>query len=250
MWAMASWQILFKVLPWTMLFCGVKVGLHYVGFEPWVFDALTGSLFGAATFVVSLMLGGTLGDYRMSEGIPGQIANCLEAIEDSNQLVVLMGGEYSGEALRRGLGRVAAILVDCLERGEGMTAVEAALDELNPAIAQLAAVTGPVFANRIQTEQAKVRLMVTQLQIVRDTDFLGPAYVLLLVFLVGAVVTLLLMGAENVSENITVSVFLFTSFLYLLLLIRDLDNPFEYDGRSSADVSLAPLQHVRSRFEI
>jgi hypothetical protein len=36
----------------------------------------------------------------------------------------------------------------------------------------------------------------------------------------------------------------------LLLLIRDLDNPFEYHGRSSADVSLAPLQHVRSRFEI
>jgi hypothetical protein len=41
---------------------------------------------------------------------------------------------------------------------------------------------------------------------------------------------------------------LFTSFLYLLLLIRDLDNPFQYDGKSSVDASLEPLSRLRSRF--
>jgi hypothetical protein len=109
-------------------------------------------------------------------------------------------------------------------------------------------VAGPGVANRIQMEQGKIRLWVAQIQGVRDTDFLGPAYVLLIIFLTGAVVTLLLLGADSFSENVTVSGFLFTSFLYLLLLIRDLDNPFQYDGTSSVDASLEPLSRLRSRF--
>jgi hypothetical protein len=249
MWAMASWRILFKVLPWTVLFCAAKLGLHRVGLEPWAFDALTGSLFGAATFVVSLVLGGTLGDYRTSEGLPGQIANSLETIEDGNQLVALSHGEkYGAGSLRQHLGVVAAALEESLASGSGMDRVETAIDDLNPAIAQLEQVAGPGVANRIQMEQGKIRLWVAQIQGVRDTDFLGPAYVLLIIFLTGAVVTLLLLGADSFSENVTVSGFLFTSFLYLLLLIRDLDNPFQYDGKSSVDASLEPLSRVRSRF--
>jgi hypothetical protein len=249
MWAIASWRILFKVLPWTFLFCAAKLGLHWAGFEPWAFDALTGSLFGAATFVVSLVLGGTLGDFRTSEGLPGLIANSLETIEDGNRLVALSYGEkYEASSLRAQLGAVAAALEESLASGSRMEQVGAALDQLNPAIAQIEQVAGPGVANRIQIEQGKIRLWVAQIQGVRDTDFLGPAYVLLIIFLTGAVVTLLLLGADSFSENMTVSGFLFTSFLYLLLLIRDLDNPFQYDGKSSVDASLEPLSRLRSQF--
>lgn len=58
---------------------------------------------------------------------------------------------------------------------------------------------------------------------------------------------LLLIGAERFSENMVVSCFLFTSFTYLLLLIRDLDNPFKYDGSSSVDVDLSILNASRQR---
>ncbi len=172
MWAMASWRILFKVLPWTALFCAAKLGLHRGGLEPWAFDALTGSLFGAATFVVSLVLGGTLGDYRTSEGLPGQIANSLETIEDGNQLVALSHGKkYGAGSLRQHLGAVAAALEESLASGSGMDRVETAIDALNPAIAQIEQAAGPGVANRIQMEQGKIRLWVAQIQGVRDTDF-------------------------------------------------------------------------------
>jgi len=65
--------------------------------------------------------------------------------------------------------------------------------------------------------------------------------------LLGVVVALLLIGAERFSEGLVVSCFLFTSFTYLLLLIRDLDNPFQYDGSSSVDVDLSLLETTRSR---
>jgi hypothetical protein len=44
----------------------------------WAFDALTGALFSAATFVIALILSGTLSDYRACEGMPAQISNALE----------------------------------------------------------------------------------------------------------------------------------------------------------------------------
>jgi hypothetical protein len=77
---------------------------------------------------------------------------------------------------------------------------------------------------------------------------LGPAYALLEIFLVGAIIALLLIRAERFSENLVVSCLLFTSFTYLLLLIRDLDNPFQYGGKSSVDVDLSLVKAVRDRF--
>jgi hypothetical protein len=62
-----KWRILLRVLPLTGLFCAAKVGMHTLHLEPWAFDSLTGSLFGAATFVVALTLSGTLADYGASE---------------------------------------------------------------------------------------------------------------------------------------------------------------------------------------
>ncbi|MFM7545955.1 MAG: hypothetical protein ACKO3I_05490, partial [Synechococcales cyanobacterium] len=80
-------------------------------------------------------------------------------------------------------------------------------------------------------------------------DFLGSAYILLFVFLIGSVIALLLIGADSFSENLTVSGFLFTSFVYLVILIRDLDNPFQYNGRSSIDVDLTALVNVMTKLK-
>jgi hypothetical protein len=44
------------------------------------------------------------------------------------------------------------------------------------------------------------------------------------------------------SENLVVSVFLFTSLVYRFIFIRDLDNPFEHSGRSAADADLSYLE--------
>lgn len=59
-----------------------------------------------------------------------------------------------------------------------MREVTAAIAALNPLFAPLAHVGGAAIANRVQAEQAKIRLLVAQIQSNRDTDFVGPAYVL------------------------------------------------------------------------
>ncbi len=115
------------------------------------------------------------------------------------------------------------------------------------AFASLASLGGASWINRPQAQLAKIRLLIGKIKTNRDTDFLDSAYVLLWIFLVGSTLTLLLIGGSTFSENLTVTAFIFTSFVYLLTLIRDLDNPFQYDGSSSVDVDLSVLQNFADR---
>jgi len=216
--------------------------MHYLGWEPWAFDSLTGALFGAATFVVAFVLSGTLGDYNASEDMTVQLVNAVETIQDTNLLSATINPDYDPQPLTAGLAQILQVTVEWLSQGKPLERVEAALAQLNLQLVELQRVAGFPAVNRVQGELAKMRIMITRMHLNRSTDFLGPAYALLEIFLIGAVIALLLIGADRFSENIVVSCFLFTSFSYLLLLIRDLDNPFQYDGKSCVDVDLSLLE--------
>jgi hypothetical protein len=247
---LVKWGILTKVLPWTGLFCVVKLGLHWLDWEPWAFDALTGALFSAATFVIALILSGTLSDYRACEGMPAQIANSLETINDTNQVIAARYPDYHPQILQQALADISRSILDWLKESKEFTTVDNSVDRLNPLLAKILVIDGCAgFVNYMQAEQSKIRSISRLMRGNRDTDFLGAAYVLLWLFLGGSIVALLLIDAERFSENLTVSTFMFTLFVYLLFLIEDLDNPFQYDGKSSVDVGLSALENVEIKLK-
>jgi len=244
-----KWRLLLKILPFTALFALGKVIMHHFAWEPWAFDSLTGSLFGAATFVIAFVLSGTLGDYNASGDMVLQLSNSVQAIEDGNQLTTISHPEYDSQPLTGGLVEILNSILNWLKSGKPQAEVDKSLDQLNFLAAELQKFALPAVVNRVQLEQAKIRLLISRIQTNRDTNFLEPAYALLEIFLVGAIVALLLIKADLFSETLVVSCFLFTSFNYLLLLIRDLDNPFQYNGSSCVDVDLSGLEMTRDRLQ-
>jgi hypothetical protein len=66
----------------------------------------------------------------------------------------------------------------------------------------------------------------------RNSEFLACGDAIFGLFLAGAVLALLLSKADRFSENLVVSCFLFLSYVSLLLLSKDLDNPFRQDVAS------------------
>ena len=91
--ALTKWRLFLTVLPFTVLFGLAKFSMHQLNWEPWAFDSLTGALFGSATFVIAFVLSGTLQEFNASSDIPVQIANSLDAIQDSNLLVAKIMSE-------------------------------------------------------------------------------------------------------------------------------------------------------------
>jgi len=242
-----KWSLFLKVLPLTTLFALAKVGVHTLGFEPWEFDSLTGSLFGASTFVLAFVLSGTLAAYSASEDMVAQFINAIESIEDINNYVARLRPSLETARLTSCLVDLLGQLGQWLANRVGFEVIDANLADLNLSLADLRLNSGDSVVDRGLSELARMRILVNRMASNRDSDFLGPAYAMLEIFLVGAVVALLLIGADRFSENMVVSCFLFTSFTYLMLLIRDLDNPFQYDGTSCVDVDLSVLNSCRQR---
>jgi hypothetical protein len=244
---MGKWRLSLTVLPFTLLFALAKVTVHRLGWEPWAFDSLTGALFGAATFVIAFVLSGTLSEYNASEDMVLQIVNGVEAMADLNTLSAASQPAYDGTHLRRQLAETLGLIEGWLRNTATREQLDVHLDALNLQFADLKRHGEGSAANDCQAELARLRLLIQRIHVNRSTTFLGPAYAMLEIFLVAAVVALLLIKAELFSEVLVVSCFLFTSFTYLLLLIRDLDNPFQYDGSSCVDADLEPLTSTRSR---
>jgi hypothetical protein len=69
--------------------------------------------------------------------------------------------------------------------------------------------------------------------------FVPAAYAILELFTAATIFALLFVNGDSFARDLIISASLFTAFIYLQLLIRDLDNPFDYNGRSSADVALS-----------
>lgn len=243
------WRILLKILPFTLLFCLAKWGIYQLNWEIWKFDLMTGSLFGAATFVIAFILSGTLSDYRLSQDLITQIASSIETIQDTALSTAVNHPEYDPTSLSQGLAQALQSLLAWLHENQPLHAVNLAVTDLNRHFAQLEPFTSGPIISRIQGEQGKIRLSVARIQQIRDTDFLAAASVLLQLFLLGSIGALLFTSGEPVSKTLVVSGFLFTSFLYLVELIQDLDNPFQYDGKSAVEVELLALTLTLERLE-
>ena len=237
-----------RLLLTLFLFTLAKLAIHQFQWEVWTFDSLTGTLFAAASFIFAFMLSGTLRDYSLSAYVPLEIANAIDAIADTNQLVAEAHPDYSPVSLKAELLNIAQNTLAWLQAGQSVDAIEASLENLNLHFAEMLTSGDAPIISRVQGEQAKIRLLINRIRLVRDTDFLKPAYTLLGFFWVGVSVTLLLIKTAFFVQNLAISALIFATFTYLLQLIRDLDNPFDYEGQSTLDVDLSALHEVRDRF--
>lgn len=239
-----KWGIFLKVMPWAMIFFFAKYFFHQMHWEITEFDSQISSLLAAVTFILAFLLSGTLNDYHVSCDMPTKIVGVVESIQDTNLLMASIHKEYKAIALTEGLADIINELLLALKENQSLKKVETKIKNLNQLFSPLAKFCDAPLLARVQNEQAKMRLLIMQVQGIRDTDFLNPAYILLHLLLTATTVALLTTYTPNFLVNLIVSNFLFMAFLYLLLLIYDLDNPFKYQSPSVIDVDLSLLDHT------
>ncbi|MDX2231731.1 MAG: hypothetical protein NW220_19015 [Leptolyngbyaceae cyanobacterium bins.349] len=244
-----KWRLLLKVLPLLLAFTLVKAILHVLGWEPWTFDLLKAALLAAVTFVTAFLLSGVLGDYNTSRLMPIQIVNSVRAIQDCVMLGCASQPEYNPQPLLAQLACVVDAILDWLQADKPFDAIETQLIQLTPLFAALQTQVSMPIVTRLQIEQGQIRVAVSHIQQIRDVDFLKPANALLECFWIGAIATLLLVHTNTFGEALVIPGLLFLVFTYLLLLILDLENPFQYDGQSSVAIDLAFLEQCRTRLQ-
>ena len=107
------------------------------------------------------------------------------------------------------------------------------------------------FTTRLKSEQAAIRKLVIRMDTMRRTSYVAAGYLIAEVtaFLLMAVLIFTDLGA--IAPTLCLVGLITYLLFYLVGLIRDLDNPFEYkDGQpGAADVDLAVLQRNQDRLQ-
>ncbi|MBL8914220.1 MAG: hypothetical protein JNM17_26180 [Archangium sp.] len=248
-----KWKLMVTTLPFVAVITGIRILLHYkVGFEGVVEFSDVGVVLTGAVFLTGFLLAGTMADYKESEKLPGELANSLDTMDEYLQLCARVKPQsVNGKEMRAHVLALTDRIRDWLLKKATVNEVYALLTKMNAVIAQLDAAGASSYGSRVAPEVVNVRKSVIRIDVISRTGFLPPAYALLEVLL--TMILALLMASKFKSQIAEFILVPFVSLvnLYMLRLIRDIDDPFDYasDGakRGGAEVDLFPIDEFRQR---
>lgn len=241
--------LVIKALPVAIIVLLLRWILHY-GFDVnglMSFSDATSVMTGA-TVIVGLMLAGVMADYKESEKLPSAIGGSLLAIK-SLAYGALANKDVDTAFIRPRLAQVAEIINDWFYGRVGDDQIPIAQGMVSELIIDMEKEeASSVYLARLFVSQAELGAALQRVMVIRNTLFIKAGYALMSI-LVGIVLVLfILVDFPSESAQWLVIGALSLAYTYLLLLVRDLDNPFGYGdhgGRGSgADVDLTPFKQA------
>jgi hypothetical protein len=244
------WRLVARVAPVVGVVALLKLVFHELGWDSIELNPLYTGLVAANVFLLGFLLAGTLADYKESEKLPGDLAASIETIADECQ--ILYRDKQARPALEcvDHLRRLSGTVVSWLRRSEPTPAVLERIAGLNEFFLEFEPLTQPNFIVRLKQEQSAVRRMVMRIQTIRDTSFVGAGYAIAELATLLLVVGLLLVDVGSFFDTLFLLCIITFLLVYMIFLIRDLDNPFDYhegERRGAAEVSLRPLEELEGR---
>jgi hypothetical protein len=125
----------------------------------------------------------------------------------------------------------------------------AKVNGMNDIFLQFEALTQPNFIVRLKQEQNSIRRIILRIDAIRDTEFLPAGYILSYAGTAALLFGIMFANIEPYWEAMFYMAAVGFLMLYLTLLIRDIDNPFDYymDGLQGAQVSLRAISDMEAR---
>ena len=244
----AHFPMLIRVGALVAIVLGAKLLMHSVGWECLSINPLFSGIVAANVFLLGFLLSGVLADYKESERLPGELAAGLENLGQEVRGIGLAKSEAPVGPCLEHLLKLATDLREWFHKRVRTTALHDAIDELTVHWARLEPHTQATLLARLKQEQGTLRRLVVRIHTIRETSFIRSAYLLADTITVLLCLGLVFVRIEPYYESLFLVGIIACVMIFLLLLIRDLDNPFGYyQSSSSEDVSLKPLLDAGKR---
>lgn len=244
-----KWGLTFRVIPLVGLIIGLKFAAHYYGLEFLSLSPLMGALVSANIFLIGFLISGVLSDYKESEKLPGELACSLEVILDEAAIVAANKKSPVPEALTAHIQNLTGAIIDWFHKKEKTADILGRISELNSYFLELESLTQANFIARLKQEQGSLRRIITRIHTIRETSFNKAGYaiaeILSAILCFGLIVT----NITPYHESVFFVAFVSFVLIYMVNLIKELDNPFSYyeKGNLTEKISLRPLLNLQSR---
>ena len=244
-----KWYLVIKIIPILIIIFVLKLIFYRYGFEIITLNALFTSLIAATTFLIGFLISGVISDYKESEKLPGDMAASLETIYDEAYILNKNKGNKTTREFIAQYKNFLKSLNDWFYRREKTKNIIEKLHQMNDYFAKFEGMMQASFLSRMKNEQANIRRTIIRINNIRDLSFIQSAYAIVETLAFFVVVGLLILKVEPFYESVFFTMLVSFLVVYMVLLIKDLDDPFDYseNGENRAEVSIKPIHDFTSR---
>ena len=236
-------------MPMVFLIALLKFISHKLGFEIMELNALFTSLVAGTIFLIGFLISGVLSDYKESEKIPSEISASIKTLFDDTYTIYKTKNSETALQFIEFQKSFINSLTDWFYKKERTQSILKKVSMMNDFFIEFD--KEGVQANyiiKLKNEQNSLRKLILRIDTIRDTNFVGSAYAILeaMGFLVA--LGLIIIKIEPFYASLFFTLLVTFLIFYMFLLIKDLDNPFDYSvqGESGTEISLKPIYDLKS----
>lgn len=247
---MTRWLLVLKAVPVALLVLVARYIVHNTfDLSGLINFSDTGAVIAGTTIIVGLMLAGVISDYKEAEKLPAVVGSSRGGLEGLS-VAALQVKDVDGAWVRPRLAAVADAIDEWFFgrlTDEQMWAKQADVSQLIVDVEKAGAPSH--YVSRLLTCAGDLSGALGRIAVIRNTSFIRAGYVLMQILVGIVLVLLVIVEFSSPAVQWLVPGVLALAYVYLILLVKDLDNPFGHGdngGRGSAtDVDLTPFENVR-----
>jgi hypothetical protein len=241
-----KWHLMIKIVPILIVIFILKLVFHKYGLEYISLNALFTSLIAATTFLIGFLITGVISDYKESEKIPGELSASLGSLYNEAYILNKNKGTKVTKEFLIYYEDILKSVNDWFYRKERTKSLIAKLDNMNDYFAEFESIMQANFLSRMKNEQTNIQKLVTRIDYIRDQSFIQSAYAIVETLALFIVAGLLILKVEPFYEAVFFTIIVSFLVIYMILLIKDLDNPFDYSkhGENGTEVSIKPIRDL------
>jgi len=210
-------------------------------------NTLTGTFFGGVFFTISIIFSGAMTDFKEAEKIPGELAVLLKAMHTDAKLISPQGKDNLEEIEQKDIiNHIESLLSTINANLRGNHWHKSQLDEeinkINTDIIDLwAKGASPSPLMKLRDNLTNIDRLSHRIDYIAYTADIPGAYLICDLSL--AAVLIIFVFAQNEWGFGGLLLFALVAFVLtaIVQLIHDIDNPFEYDKNTIADVDMSVL---------
>lgn len=245
-----KWSIAFKIIPLVLMIAALKFVAHQFALEVMDLNALFTSLVAGTIFLIGFLSSGVLSDYKESEKIPTEISASLKTLLDDTLTIYKTKDSQTALEFIEFQKNFVSSMLDWFYKIESTSSILEKISSMNAFFAKFDSegLQAP-YIIKMKNEQNSIRKMLMRIDTIRETDFVSSAYAI--VEIMGGLISigLIIIKIEPFYVSLFFTVIVTFLIYYMVFLIKDLDNPFDYstNGEEGTEISLNPIhQHINS----
>lgn len=245
-----KWGIMTKAVVLMLILLIPRTVIDFYGLDVVPINTVVGAFISGAIFTIAIIFTGTFTDFKESEKVGGDLAASLKALYNDSRVLPL-ADEAPAQVLRAHVRDLHRTMQTCFsENTWNLPDINREMDKINNDIRILSYLNvAPPLIAKLRNELGVLDRMTNRIEVIIRTDFIPAAYALAEVATGSVILLLLFINMDPYLEGVIIFAVICSMLIGLLLLIRDMDNPFEIGSNTYADVDLETLSYLTTYFD-